>query len=176
MAEAETTRRIFTKESTERIMSPDDLDKFVRVTNPSVWLGLCACIALLAGLLVWGLFGSVTTTMDVTGVYIDDDKDGEGSIQCFLSAADVAKVHEGDNAVVNGNKVKVTYVQSFPTSREDLLDMVGNQQSLLGALVHEDWSYLVTLDGNTDQLFAYVPLSIRITIDSSSPLSLVLDA
>lgn len=176
MAETEPKREIFNKEAKDRVMSPDDLDKFVRVTNPSVWLGLGACIALLAGLLVWGLFGSVTTTMDVTGVYMDDSEGEEDNqIICFLSAADVAKVHMGDDAVVDGHKVKVAYVQGFPTSREDMLDILGNQQSLLGALIHEDWSYLVSLDGDTDQLFSYIPLSIRITIDSSSPLSLVFD-
>ena len=167
-------RLIFNEGATERLRSPDDLEKFVRVTNPSVWLGLGACVALLVGLLVWGIFGAVTTTMDVTGVYLDNG--GDDNIVCFLSAAEVAKVHEGDEAVVDGHKVQVKYVQTFPTSREDMLSELDNQESLLASLVKEDWSYMVILDGDVDDLFAYVPLSIRITIDSSSPLSLVLDA
>ena len=88
----------------------------------------------------------------------------------------MAKVHVGDEAVVDGQKVKVAYVQTFPTAREVILAELDNQQSLLAALVHEDWSYMVILDGDTEDLFISVPLSIRITIDSSSPISLVLDA
>ena len=45
----------FTKRATDRLLSPDDLERYVRVTNPSVWVVL----ALLIGYLSWGLFARV---------------------------------------------------------------------------------------------------------------------
>ena len=42
--------------SLERIQSPEQLNDYLRVTNPSVWLLLTAVILLLAGLLIWGSF------------------------------------------------------------------------------------------------------------------------
>ena len=45
---------LFRKESVESIQSPEQLNDYMRVTNPSVWVVLIAVIVLLAGMLVWG--------------------------------------------------------------------------------------------------------------------------
>ena len=51
-------QQIYRKKSLERISSPEQLNDYLRVTNPSVWVILLAVIILLAGLLYWS---SVTT-------------------------------------------------------------------------------------------------------------------
>ena len=81
---ADVNSTIFNKRAAEKLRSPDDLDKFVRVTNPSVWVVLAACVALLAGLLAWGVFGAVTSSVSTTGVAIN------GKAMCFLDAEDAA--------------------------------------------------------------------------------------
>ncbi len=48
--------RLYRKESLERIESPEQLNRPLRVTKPSVWLLLKAVVLLLVGLLVWGSF------------------------------------------------------------------------------------------------------------------------
>ena len=45
---------LYRKSSMEHIQSPEQLNDYLRITNPSVWLLLTAVILLLAGLLVWG--------------------------------------------------------------------------------------------------------------------------
>lgn len=45
---ADEQSNIFTKKASDRLRSPDDLDEYVRVTNPSVWIVLAAC-AMLSG-------------------------------------------------------------------------------------------------------------------------------
>lgn len=50
---------IFRKKSLERISSPDQLDDYIRVTTPSVWVALLALIVLLAGILAWTILGTV---------------------------------------------------------------------------------------------------------------------
>lgn len=54
---------IFNEQSRNRLQSPDDLDRYIRVTSPSVWVVLGAVIALVMGLLAWGIFDSVSTTI-----------------------------------------------------------------------------------------------------------------
>ncbi|MBR0161687.1 MAG: hypothetical protein IJQ02_10460 [Oscillospiraceae bacterium] len=44
---------LFRKESMERIQSPEQLNDYLRVTNPSVWVVLAAIILLLVGMLIW---------------------------------------------------------------------------------------------------------------------------
>ena len=50
---------LYRKESMERIRSPEQLNDYIHVTNPSVWVVLAAVIILLAGMLVWGSTASL---------------------------------------------------------------------------------------------------------------------
>lgn len=52
-------RQIFREKSIERVSSPEQLDDYIKVTTPSVWLILSATIALLAGMIIWGVFGKI---------------------------------------------------------------------------------------------------------------------
>ena len=158
---------IFNKKATEKLRSPDDLDKYVRVTNPSVWVILAACIALLAGLLAWGALGSVTTSVSTTGTVIDKQA------ICFLSADDVEKVNEGDAAVVGGAKMTVDKVSSVPVSRDEARKILGSD-FLVSTLVDSDWAYEVTFAGDTSELTSNVPLQVTITVERIAPISLIL--
>lgn len=54
---------IFRKSSIDRVSSPEQLNDYIKVTNPGVWLVLAAVIALLIGACVWGMFGHLDTTI-----------------------------------------------------------------------------------------------------------------
>ena len=51
--------QIFRKESLDQISSPEQLNDYLRVTNPAVWLVLTAVILLLAGVLLWTSIASI---------------------------------------------------------------------------------------------------------------------
>ena len=51
---------VFRKKSLDRVSSPEELNDYIRVTNPSVWIVLIALTLLLAGMLTWSIFGRVT--------------------------------------------------------------------------------------------------------------------
>ena len=53
---------LFRKKSIDRVSSPEQLNDYIRVTKPSVWLVLIAVVLLLIGMLIWSIFGSVTVT------------------------------------------------------------------------------------------------------------------
>ncbi len=59
MADQKTGSGIFREKSIERISSPEELNDYIRVTTPSVWLVLAALIVLLAGMLAWSALGTV---------------------------------------------------------------------------------------------------------------------
>ena len=50
---------LFRKKSMDRVSSPEQLNDYIRVTSPSVWLVLLAIVLLLAGILIWSTFGKV---------------------------------------------------------------------------------------------------------------------
>ena len=163
---AEAQHSIFNKKATEKLRNPDDLDKYVRVTNPSIWVVLAACISLVIGLLVWGILGSVYTSVTATGVVVD------GKAMCFLSADDVAKVDEGDAATVDGVRMKVAEVASVPMSRDEADDVLPSDY-LASTLITVDWVYQVTFDGDISQLDSGVPLTVGIVVERIAPISLI---
>lgn len=77
---------LYRKESLERIQSPEQLNDYLRVTNPSVWVLLTAVILLLAGLLIWGAVtdidsvaaGSAEVTDGVLTLRFDKDAITDG--------------------------------------------------------------------------------------------------
>ena len=58
---------IFREKSIERVTSPEKLNDYIKVTTPSVWLVLLATLILIAGTLVWAVFGKIQVNTD-TGV------------------------------------------------------------------------------------------------------------
>ena len=52
------------KTKTKKIKSPDNMDEYIRVVNPSVWLIIIAIIVLLIGSFIWAIFGSVEIVTD----------------------------------------------------------------------------------------------------------------
>ena len=50
---------LFHQEAMDKTLSPDELDRLMRVTDPKGWLALIALLALVAATVVWGVFGNV---------------------------------------------------------------------------------------------------------------------
>ena len=59
MTEKKTETGIFREKSMERVSSPEELNDYIRVTTPSVWIVLIALAVLLVGMLAWSIFGTV---------------------------------------------------------------------------------------------------------------------
>lgn len=165
---ADLSSSIFNKKATEQLRSPEDLDKYVQVTKPSVWLVLFACAALLVGLLAWGVFGSVSTNVSTAGA-VD-----EGAVVCLLGAESAAQVSAGDEAVVNGVPCTVESISEVPLSRFEASQIVDSDY-LASTLITSDWSYVVRLSGTgIEELPSGVPLPVSITTESVAPISLIL--
>lgn len=50
---------IFREKNIERISSPEQLDDFIKVARPSLWLIFSAIVVLIIGIAVWASFGMV---------------------------------------------------------------------------------------------------------------------
>ena len=80
---------LFRKTSLDKISSPEQLNEYIRVSTPSVWMVLAAIIVLLAGVCVWGIFGHLETTVNVPlGV-----ENGEAVV--LVKEEKIASVKEG---------------------------------------------------------------------------------
>ena len=57
---------VFRQKNIDKVSSPEQLNDYIRVTTPSVWLVLAALVLLLIGMLAWSVLGTVEAT-DVKG-------------------------------------------------------------------------------------------------------------
>jgi len=50
---------IFREKTLNKVNNPEDLNDYIRVTRPSVWIVLIAVILLLTGIIAWSIFSSI---------------------------------------------------------------------------------------------------------------------
>jgi len=53
-------KKIFREKSLERISSPDKINDYIKTTTPGIWIVLIAVLLILAGAIVWSVFGRIT--------------------------------------------------------------------------------------------------------------------
>lgn len=162
---ADEKSNIFTKKATEQLRSPDDLDEYVRVTNPSVWVVLGACVVLMLGLFAWGFLGTAESSVGATGTHVN------GETICFLPADKATSIHEGDDANVGGELMKVASVSTVPVSVLEAREIVGSDY-LASTLVRDDWTYVVYFSGDAS-FEEGIPLPVTITIERIAPISII---
>ena len=66
MSEREKT--LYNKKALDQIRSPEQMNGYLKVTTPQVWIILAAVIFLLAGLLAWASVGELETTVRASAV------------------------------------------------------------------------------------------------------------
>ncbi|MBO4836864.1 MAG: hypothetical protein J5564_04145 [Clostridia bacterium] len=91
--------KLFREKSLEAVESPDSLNDYLRVTSPGVWLVLAAAVLLLAGGIVWGIFGRIETR----GTYAVTARDGE-TVLCYVPIGEAEKVAVRGRISVEGRE------------------------------------------------------------------------
>ncbi len=160
---------IFRKSAMSRINSADDLDKYIRVTNPSAWVVLAAAILLIGGLMVWSATAIIPTTINVTGIRQGDQ------IVCWVNSATLDKIDDGGaTASILDKRVTELEVDSMPLSKPEVVSTI-HHDYLSDMLALSDWNYRVSFSIPADLTIEEdraVPVSI--TVSESHPLDLVL--
>ena len=152
-------RNVFREVSLERLSSPEQLDRLLRVTRPKGWVGLAAVGGVVLTALVWGFKGSIPTKVSGQGILI---KSG-GIFQVLAPAAgrvtDVA-VSVGD-VVAEGQVVLrlaqpeiSERIEEAKTNVEHLRTELAHVMQYGGKQVELQATYLVTQRHNLEQSIA----------------------
>ena len=96
--------QIFRKKSLERIASPEQLNDYMRVTSPAVWMQLGVVIALLAGLLVLSCVKQLETVLPVQA------KVNDGAVSITLPEGRADAVSVGETIRLGGQETSVETV------------------------------------------------------------------
>ena len=152
------------KKALDRLQSPDDLDKYLRMTTPGIWVSIIA--AILLGIIAWAVYGSVSDHITKKGAA------GVDGIVCFVDTDTALRIKPGDFAYVDGNPETVLYVEEWATDvdnykSEGLTDLEIRQLAGDVKMVHP----VIISDSQYHDLKNSV--EVTITVDQKTPLSMI---
>lgn len=152
--------KIFRKKSVDRMSSPEQLNDYIKVTNPGVWMALAAIVVLLIGVCVWGFFGKLETKLNVVAV------SEKGETVCYVKEEDISSVKESMSVRVDGESCRIVSVGREPVAvSEDMSEYAVH----VGDLHIGEWVYEVRIDCDiSDGVY-----KAQIVIGSVSPLYFV---
>ena len=154
---------IFREKSLKKIASPEQMNDYIRVSSPSVWMVLTAVIVLLAGVCVWGMFGHLDTAVQTGGVCVD------GRLTVLVGEEDHDKIKENAVISVDGVEYAVAEITNAPIRVDDQIDPYVVH---LAGFTEGDWVYRLYADvpGLADGVYAASVITERIR-----PLDFVLN-
>ncbi len=153
---------IYRKKSIDRVKSPEQLNDYIRVPNPGVWLILAAIIILLAGICVWGVFGKLDTKVSTVGTCTN------GTMTCYVSSDDIRQITDDMKVTVENRDYEILSIGNTAIKAGDGLN---EYLRYLGGFSEDEWLYEITVktdlpDGDYEA---------EIVVESISPMSFILN-
>ena len=157
---------IFRQKSIERITSPDQMQDYIRVSNPQVWMILLAVVVLLIGVCVWGIFGTLDTMVETGGICTD------GKLVCYLSEADHDRLQADAVIAANDEEYPVTVIQSRPVRLGESAAGADDYFLHLSGLAANDWVYEISAEAADLADGVY---RVSVVVERMKPMDFVLN-
>ncbi len=157
---------IFRKKSIERVSSPEQLNDYIRVFNPGIWIVMAALIVLLIGVCIWGVFGRLETTLNTVAVAKN------GVITVYIREGDIDTVKSGQHLTLGGKDDTVYSIGEIAKNPVSVTGEAFTEYALyVGNMQAGEWVYAAAVSGEiSDGIY-----QARIVVESVSPMSFILN-
>jgi hypothetical protein len=163
------SNEIFRKEALSQVAAPEQLNEYIKVSNPPMW----AALAAVALLIVSGAYFAVTAEIPtVVSTYAVSD--GSGGYVCLVSASGGVDLKPGMPASIDGTDAVVDSVRGTPLSRSEAgRSLPGGGEYAAWMMKAADWNVRAVLrveaggsgvDKTAPALGALVPVSITTAV------------
>jgi len=119
---------LFRKSSLDSLSSPEQLNDYIKVSNPGVWMILAALFILLAAVLFWGFTGGLPTSIHTRGVI------SGGNALCYINTDAAGAVKAGQ-----GVKIQPAGRQETISGQVDTVGPVPMSVAEIAAGLHSDY-------------------------------------
>jgi len=134
MANRHQNKDIFREKSLKRVTSPENLDKYIKSTTPSLWLLLTSVILILVGVLVWATYGKIDSS-SIVGCQVES-----GKLTAYISEQDYEKIQKDSYILIEENSYAIDNVNG-----PDIVSEESNEFLLQAAGIEAgSWYYTVT--------------------------------
>ena len=143
----------------KKVDSPEQLNQYIRLSNPGVWILLIAIVVLLIGVCVWGYFGKIDTKISTVAISSDYNS------YVYIKEADLEKIKTGMSVEIvnNENKYEIVEIETTP---EKVTDELSEYARHLGNFQIGEWVYKCRLNKNLKE-GAY---GANIVVESIAPM------
>ena len=164
---------LFRKSSLDSISSPEQLNDYIKVSTPSIWIVLTALFILLASVFVWGFAGSLPTAASSQGAVLN------GQVVCFVKTEEAVKIKIGQAAIITGSGVtelkgQVIRIGDIPMSAAEIASELKSDY-LVQALAGSEYAVKVTIMADGSALKDHALLNVSIVTESVRPVDFLLD-
>ena len=106
---------IFRQKSLDKVSSPEQLNDYISVTTPGVWMLIVSIILILLGVIVWGSVAELDTTVGAPVIVKDE------SATFYVKAGDALKVTVGKPVRISKVEGKVIGIGIDSMKAEEVL-------------------------------------------------------
>lgn len=146
----------------KKVDSPEQLNQYIRLSNPGVWILLLAIVVLLVGVCIWGYFGKIDTKLKT--VVVSDNN----SSYLYVKEEDVLKIKDGMQVQLNNNDATLEIVDIEETPEKVTEDM-DEYARHLGNLQIGEWVFKCKLNKSVKE----GTYSANVIIESIAPMTFI---
>lgn len=157
---------IFRETALQKMSSADDLDRYLKVTNPSAWVLIGAVAVLLVAAVIWGLTATLPIKSSTTGVLKD------GQIVCFLPLDENSLATTDSKVTAAGRDTHIVSVNDNPHSQREVAAVIGSDYVVESSGLSQ-WSYkvIVALPDEMSSWEEGDDVPVQITTKEVAPLA-----
>ena len=183
MGSKATAAEIPERSATSRITSADELDRYIKVTNPSAWAVVLAMLLLVGSIAAWAIFAVVPVTVNTTGIVVQNPNTSESVVICWVDKQTADRI--GDFSVkasVDGAEAKGARMDQAPMSASEVVKFLGSD-FYADSIDLADWNYPVVIElggevGGSDFAITTAMGSARLVpvslvVSEKNPMSIV---
>lgn len=182
--ESVNAKEVFRRSTMNRVTSSDELDHYIKVTNPSAWAVTLAALLLICGIITWSVIAIVPVTVETIGVTVPNDDPNKVTVLCWVDETTADRINEsGMKASVDGIEAEDAMLGETPMSFFEVVSFL-DIDYFAEKVQLENWNYLVSIELDTDPTHTdyavetsmgeghLVPVSI--VVSETRPINIVL--
>lgn len=153
---------LFREKSIKKIFSPEQINDYIKTSNPSIWIIFSAVAILLIGALTWAVFGELEIT--VPSVTVCED----GKAYCYISENDMKKITDNAYARIEGSEYDLDNISKLPVPATEVISFYGLH---IGNFESDEWVYTAEIESTLEDGI----YKTNIIVESVSPISLLMN-
>ena len=138
------------RSAANRITSTDELDRYIKVANPSAWVTVLAMLILVGSIAVWAIAAVVPVTVNTTGIVLQNSDANEPVVVCWVDKQAADRIGDfGVKASIDGAEAKDARMNEAPMSASEVIKFLGND-FYAESIDLTDWNYPVVIEPDGD--------------------------